>query len=487
VFVGVVRILLEWIIGHRPLAFLNQSILASVSFYLLVLFLYTAPLAIIVKQPWRTSMNVVLAAVFCGLLPPLIDGTVSGAGTFVYDYVFDFPAGWPWSLYAPAGGLPLGESVVLWLTIALISFYVWRKTRSAWRTVVAGFLGYGVVAFDGGILPTVLARSFPRSGWDGDGRVIVYGQLATALFVYLSFRPPVALGLLRRAQHTAPFILVCLIGAAMKGRVDSSVMRYAALLFLATLVALAQNDHFDRDEDARQRRPLYLDGEDVAVLTTIFLLFLATLISAGSVMGYLLLVFFVVSLLYSHPLYRGKRFFPANLKSEGIWGSCAFLIGVTGSVGSALALDPVNRPLADAAAHSPLVVTTFDASTIIALALVFCGWSLVAALKDYKDVRADARAGIQTVYTLAVRRRWGLRRMHRILSGAVALSMLVPFALLTFSRDWPIFTAAAGVPFAGALLIAASRRPSRKAFHVMLATINLLLFAILAALWGSMV
>lgn len=483
-FVSIVRLLLEWIVGHRPLHAINLSFLAFVSFYLLVLFLYTVPIALLVRQPWRQSMNVVMAAVLLGVVPPLIDGLASGVGSFVYDYVFDFPAAWPWTLYAPRGGLPLGEAVVLWVTIALSAFYVWRKTASLARSLAAGFLAYAIVVLVGGILPTALARMHGPSGWWFDeGRVMAYGQLALTLVAYLGLQRGVALGLLRRSHHAVPFILVCLIGAALKGPIDSNVMWYTALLFLASLVALAQNDHFDREEDARQGRPAYLDAEDVHLLTAVFLLFILTLLASNSVMGYILLLIFVVSVLYSHPLYRAKRYFPANLKIEGVWGASSFLVGVAAAIDREHPLGLENLSLSrEALDHSARISAAFDPPTITALALAFGGWSLVAALKDYKDIRADARAGIQTVYTLAVRRAGGLRRVHRALSLAVALSLLAPFALLAWARGWPMAAAAGGLPFAMALLWATHRGPSRSGFQVVLATINLFLLTVLAAL-----
>ena len=482
-FVGIVRTLFEWIIGHQPLVFLNQSILISVSYYVMVLFLYTAPLALLVKQSWRTSMNVVLAAVFCGILPPIIDGVLSGAGTFRYQYVLDFPAGWPWTLHSPDKGLPIGETVVLWLTVALTSFYVWRKTANAYRGIAAAMLAYAVVVLHGGALPTLVEGLYPGSGWGGKGAPITYAQLAVVLILYLLFRPAVATGLLKRWHHTLPFILVCLIGGAMEGPPDSVLVWSVALVQLAFLVALAQNDYFDRDEDARQGRAPYVDREDVAVLNIVFLLLVFTLILNSSAIGYILLIIFLVSVLYSYPMYRGKRFFPANLKSEGVWGASSFLIGVASSAGSGAPVDPTTLSFTASTEASHNAADIFDAPTLVALLLVFSGWSMVAALKDFKDVRADARSGIQTLYTLAVRRGWGLHRVHRILSITVALSMLLPFPLLAWAQDWPYYTAAAGLPFAVGLLLATNRAPSRAGFQSILATINLCLFALLAAVW----
>ena len=483
-FVGIVRFLLEWMVGHRTLISLNLAILTSVSFYVLVLFLYTVPLVALVRQPMRRSMNVVMAAVFCGIIPPVIDGVVSGIGGFRYEYVFDFPRGWPWTLYAPNGSIPVGEAFVLWLTIALTAFYVWRKTSSAARALAGGALAYAVVAFHGGILPTIVAQLRPPSGWSaGSGEAMIRGQLVATLLLYFVLERRVALGLLKRLHHTVPFILACFIGAAMKGRVDAGVAWHAALLLLAFLVALAQNDYFDREEDAAQGRLPYIDGEGVIILSTIFLLFVVTFIAGNSVIGYILLLVFLVSVLYSFPMYRAKRYFPANLKIEGVWGACSFLVGVTAAIDADLPLGLENLSSSQAALeHSARIAAAFDAPTILALALVFGGWSMVAALKDYKDLRADARSGIQTVYTLAVRRSWGLRRVHRTLTIAVAVSLLAPLALLTWARAWPVPVAAGGVPFAVALLWATSRGPSRAGFHRALATINGLLVTVLAAL-----
>jgi 4-hydroxybenzoate polyprenyltransferase len=473
-FVAIGRFLLEWIVANRSLAYVNDAVLVVGSFYLMVLFLYTAILTALTALPWRTCMNVVMAGLFCGLLPPLIDGVVYGLGAFTYEYVTGFPRTWPWTLYSPGQGLPLGESTALWLSIALSALYVWRKTFSLARAAAAAALAYLAVAYYGAALATLLLHARPSGAWGGVAtHVITFGQLGTTVIVYCALQPSVALGLLRRAHHTLPFLLIASVGAALTGRPGVSTWWAVLLLLFAFLVALAQNDLFDRAEDARQGRPAYLDAEDVAVLNAIFLLFCATLAAIGSILGYLLLTIFVVSVLYSYPMYRAKRFFPANLKIEGVWGAASFLVGVVSVMTPATsAARPASAPVASA----------FGAETVAALALVFGGWSLVAVLKDYKDLRADARSGVQTVYTLAVRRGWGLRRVHRWVSTGAATALVVPFPLLVLARSWATPWVTAGLPFAAMLLWATSRAPSRREFRAVLLIVSALLVSIFGLL-----
>jgi hypothetical protein len=139
----------------------------------------------------------------------------------------------------------------------------------------------------------------------------------------------------------------------------------------------------------------------------------------------------VVSFLYSYPFYRGKRYFPSNLKIEGVWGAASFLTGAISALENQASAGPFwGGPAAP-------VLGPFPWQTVVAAALVFGGYSVVAALKDYKDWEADLQAGVQTLYTLAQRRSWPFLRVHRLIVALAAICLALPCPLLAWAGRFP--------------------------------------------------
>ncbi len=466
-FVGLVRLAEELALGLRPVDHLPARALQFVSFYLMAFFSYTAALRLVVPQPWRRTINVVLIGILCGIVPPLIDLAVYGRAGF--GYAFAPLSRWAAWIYAPAAGFTLGESAVLWATVALCGLYTLHKTGSPLRATAGLALGYGAALFNSSAMFTLASHLgewlSPRARLPSD---TVTWQLGATLALYLALQPGLARGLARRLSHALPFGLIYLAGAAFKGGLDARVAAGALLPLFAFCVAIAQNDHHDHDADAPQGRERYLDAEDVALLDALMLGLTLALLLAGSLVGVGLLVFFVAAVLYNHPAYRAKAFFPSNLKIEGAWGAAACFAGVAAAAERGVpvlhcALDPL---------PAQALARAFDVPTLALLLLVFGGWSLVAGLKDYKDVRADRRAGVRTIYTLALRRGWGLRRTHQALKLAACGALLAPFPLLHAAGRVPLGAGAGGLLLAGALWAAMSSAPSARRFQWALAAIN---------------
>jgi hypothetical protein len=235
-----------------------------------------------VPIPWRRSINVILVGVFLGIVPPLIDVFAHGLGKFYYFYNWRFPDGWNPLYYDPPAGFPAGEAVVLWATILFTSLYVYVRTHAVWRGVAAGLMAYGVLLFNGAILPTLVRRLVTEMGWQGGHHAYLFAtsQAFIALAIYFFFQPALFRGLVARVAHAVPFVLICLIGAAQAGPLPGEAIYYSLLLLVMFLVALAQNDFHDVEEDSRQGRARYLDAEDLRFLNITALLLLSALFLA---------------------------------------------------------------------------------------------------------------------------------------------------------------------------------------------------------------
>ena len=502
-FVGIMRLILEFMVCSQGLFASVAGYLSYITFYLMNAFLYVAAIRGLIDVDWRKSMNVVLIGVFVGIFPPLIDTLVLGAHNFRYAYNFSWLEGWAWLIYNPDAHISPGEAATLWFTILLLPLYVWVKTRSAGRAAAALVAGYVVVFFyvtvvasaaasflRAGFVPMLRATEVPmidslerawratsdpseiheisqrlvklRFRYDELAIALTTGaQVAVAVLCYYLLNPRLARHLLMRAGHSLPFALLTLLGAAATrhfspeidtdtwtGLVPAAVM--GLCVFHAFNVAIVQNDHFDRHEDRRGPLP-YLDVQDMHFFNGSVWLLAATVFSVRPRVGALLVVFQIVSILYNYDFYRGKRFFPANYKIEAIWGWSAFMIGVY------TVLHP--RMMAP----DPVLMMSF---------LVFGGWSIFNCFKDYKDIREDYRAGIQTAYVLLKRRGRSLRSFHLWIRRLMAAGLCVPLIAL---HNWgvPLITVAAvGVVGVGALWYTLGRGPTKATVEVTLAIVS---------------
>lgn len=465
-FVGAMRRFFEWSLGGDYPTLPPSNLLMLTGFYWFSFFLITLVLRVLVPQPWRVSINVILVGIFLGIFPPLIDLAASGRN-FEYSYVWGVPSSFNWYLYNPALHIPLGEAVVLWAVILLTTLYVAHKTRSAARTAAAFALAYGAVLAMGGMLAGVAELAAGLFGWPRTHMVAALNmlQFVAAAGIYLVLQPRLFQGLRKRLRHAYPFVMFVFVGSAFAGGVSAVTFIYAAVLLLVFAAALVQNDYYDAADDAQIGRTPYVDLDDVRFFTITAAFVIAALAVANTVVFLPLLIILVVSILYSFPLYRGKRYFPSNVKMEGMWGLSSFVVGIVAAV-ETKAFGAPNwwigvLPWPD----DRSLLGAFDGLTIWAMLLVFGGYSLVALLKDYKDVEADKAAGIQTVYTLALKRGRPLEQVHRVVVGLSAASLAAAPMLLTAAGRVPWVWSGGGIIAGAALVTTMGGTPSPKKFR----------------------
>ncbi len=492
-FVGITRYLLETILAYRPPTMLNINLVHYVIFYLEAIFRYALILYIFLPhQTWRKSINIVLIGVFLGIFPPVIDMFVYGLGNFHYMYSFDFFNDWRPLLYNEEINFTFGETLTVFMTIFFTSVVIYIKTGKIVRTIVSFIVTYVLVVLNSHILPAIAFRitpvvsqpgfSFsPESAFTIKELFFVAGfslpcivsmmQLASLGIIYLLMNRPIALNIVKRINHAIPAGLTGLMGYSLVSPINWLAAVTALFFTFAFIVATLQNDYFDRTEDEVEGRALYLERTDLSFFNALLLFLVGILIFAGNIVGYLLLLFVVVSFLYNYDFYRGKRYFPSNNKIEGIAGVSSFLGGVfmafiadTGISGDILNIQNVGLSHSSGAFRSieQALRGLWTVENIVITFLVFGGWFVISIIKDYKDIRGDTAAGNQTLYTILMKKNISVNRVHLIFSSVIFILLLVPAAWFFFKSSRPLVSVCLVVVDA-ALLLALTRKNPKKA------------------------
>lgn len=477
------RILLDWALaGHYPTRMLMTYLLAA-GRLLFATFTFLAVAQLAGGLPWRATLMRARHWLWLWLLPPVV-GAAAGSGGNLLAPEWQHPGAWSWLISYPAQGVDSGETILWWALVAFTVYSVWSHTRSAGRAAGALVLGYAA-AVAVAIVPAALAEQLRAAlGWPREHRLMLMAvlQVTAAFAAYLVLQPALRKGLLRRLPHVLPFLLIVFLGSAVHGgEVSLATAVYALLLVFAGWIALGQNDFFDAAEDALQGRTPYLDLEDVRFLTTVAWLGVAGLAAAHSAATFPAAMAVATYMLYNYPFYRGKRYFPTNLKIEGVWGFCAFAFGVVAAFEHAAYGGPrwwyTHSPPLPEAFAGPLPVTT-----IAAMFLAFGGFSLVALLKDYKDAQADLAAGVQTLYTVALKRGRPLARVHAYALGACCAAVASAPFLLAAAGKLAWGHGAGGLAAAAALGLLMRGEPSARRFRLSLIALSAYFVFLIAAL-----
>lgn len=446
-FVAAARLLLEFfLVGYHQIQ-AATDMLVYASWYALCFFAFGLPVRLLAPPPWEQRINVVLVGLFLGITPPLLDVLVGGWGEvvigdrgFAYSYIRDFPQGWVWSMVDPARQMPVGEGLSLWGATLLSGTYLWLRTRSPWRAVLGLLVAYATCMFMGGMLPT-LAFWLHERYWP-EAKVttlIVATQLAALLALYLTvYRPPLGLRVAARFVHALPLIGMVLVGYAWIRPLDFQVTQVVLLVSLCGVMTIVQNDHWD-DAEEHPDRPPRVATHDLVIVHFAWLAATLLLYVQGSVLAVVTTIYGVASYLYNSRLYRGKRYFPANLKLEGLWGGSAFMLGVLAAAVPGLA-DHAAARVDGARLTSTMENLPFSwrygPDVAVAAFLAFGGWSLLASLKDEKDTETDADLGAQTVFTLGRRRGFPAQTISRGVRGvALACLLIAAWAPLLIARS----------------------------------------------------
>lgn len=436
IFVGTMRVLLEFLlVGNRAHPVMKE-LLFNISFYFQCFFLYAIPVRLFAPPPWQSRVNVVLVGLFMGIFPPIIDVLIYGWGDavygydgFGYSYIFDFPSGWiPWMMSTEIRSAPIGEGVALWLAVFFTSVYLYMKTGSLFRMLCGAVVAYCSCAFVGGVLPTsvayVMGRYYPHLFADVG---FIVGQASAALLVYLfCFRWQLFMHILRRSAHGFPLAALALVGFSWVKPWDLDLVLVILSILLSAAMTIVQNDYWDSIDETGETGAV--QRYDVTIIQFAWCLIMSGFLVSNSPAVLPFIAYGVVSYLYNAPAYRGKKYFPANVKMEGLAGGAAFLVGVI------FAATPRLFDIAQSVRIEPRLGThlirmpfswVFSADIMIAAFLAFGGWSVLVSMKDEKDIETDLATGSTNIFTLMIRRGRSPESVASVLRWLALFSMLL--------------------------------------------------------------
>lgn len=505
-FVGILRYTLEFMLAHKNFLSLNAALIQHLVFYLHCIFIYTLILRMFINTTsWKPFVPLVLMGVFLGIFPPLIDVLLYGVGEFKYGYVVKFEEDWSWLIYNQEAKVPLGEASVLFTTIFFVGVVVYVKTSSILKMLLSLLLSYAAVFFYGGVLPLLAEHTFtymqagfipsvdltevasPELGGFSLPVQVSFFQLLLCVIIYFILNPKLFLGLLLRLNHAIPVVLTCLLGYSVYKPLDAYAVMIALSMFFGALVVIVQNDYFDKKDDKSEGRRDYVNKDDVAFFNVIFAILILLYIFSGNFSGYMLLLFFLVSILYNYDIYRGKKYFPTNYKIEGIAGLSAYLAGVAMMIsthyalsGDVLNVDQFER-IKDYGAFIPRLNKEVWTAPFLWIAFfVFGGWSILSVVKDYKDIESDRRVGNQTAYTLLLKKNKNIKKFHKIYTFLLSLSMFIPLFWLFTIDAAIVFKAVLGV-LSIAFFFVINRAPSKETVALGLSLVNIYLLNLVIA------
>lgn len=459
-FVGIVRFLLEFMLSDRPLFGFNMMLAQIFSFYLLCIFIYTAILKLFVKDLiWKRSIHLVLIGVFLGILPPVIDSLIYGPRNFTYGYVPNFISDWRILFVNKDASLPFGEAFILICTIFFTALVIYIKEKSIVKLFLALIVTYAAIFFYASFLPhladqvadfsyqlsnkiylpnigirekTIFFTGFPSAF------TIAIFQIVACIILYFYLNPSLFLGIFKRLNHAFPVVLTCLLSYSLIMPIDFYAYIIGGVMLLLSVTVIVQNDYFDNEEDAITGRPQYVNKDDVMFFNSIALFLIFIFAAVGNFVAVPMLLFFLVSVIYNHDFYRGKSYFPANYKIEGMWGFSAATCGIVMAMvsksliaGNILQIISIGILYPDS---KDFTVNQFysiwSLSTLLIVFFVFGGWSIISVIKDYKDIEGDARVGNQTAYTLLLKKGKDIAIFHKKYSQFLFMMMMLPIIWL---------------------------------------------------------
>lgn len=438
-------------IGRSPFSWLVHIL----AFYTALHLTVTATLSRAAGTPWKSTANVAGLGLLLGVVPPWIDVWIYGPGAFGYNYVTTLEL--PWLLYAPPRSLPIGETTVLWSSVLMVAGFAWLRAVSPARRLATPLAYYLLIFTLLSLLPLVARRAseadsaVPFTDW-----LVITFTAAAMVATWTAAR--VLRQAARRALHAAVPALLALAGAALVRPLDGAAWLAAALFALLGAGFAVSNDYYDRAADEAAGRRSAVD-HDVALLSfALPLLAIAGCFPFRLELGLAAIAFVAVAYTYQADPLRTKCVFPLSYKTEALLAGAALLGGMTSSPGTRL----------EAWHGAAVVITALGAAG----ALVF---------KDYKDVDADAAAGVRTAFVVGRQAGWPQRRILGISVALLALTSSAPTVFVALRGAAPVATAVTAVLALGAPVCLVSIQPPRRAVY---ATLAMVVAFLAAAVWA---
>lgn len=407
-----------------------------VLFYSLLQLILLASLSIATGKSYKAFAGVVSTGMILAWAPVSIEVLLGWCGVGEPQKVYVYFSSFEWDLIADYQ--PIGESIVLWFSVALLGFYAIWLTGSVLRMLVAMSLMYASIQILGWLIPIATMAAL------GSGARMYQTQMLNWIFLigcavlYVLLNLKTMLPSVLRLNHALPFGLLAAIGARAVGMPWGFAAIQGGTLFFLAMLTLFANDYFDKEMDERagsRSRPI--TKNDLIVVMGCHIA-LAAQVFVYNKHGIILLVsLMAIWACYHAPSLRMKRIIGIPYLFEGASAAMCFLYGVRHGR---------SFPKSDDAIYFPL--------------LIFCGFAIGSMIKDYKDIPQDRAAGVETVYTYFSRNQ-SVSTIHRVVSLLYAVSLATPIVMIAHIQavDWSTYTLAIlGLLSVGGLLLSTDRR-----------------------------
>ena len=456
VFIGSLRPLFEAALQvHSNGALGVQSVLHNIIFYFSVPWIFLLWLPRVTGKEWRKVASIAVIGLLTGLVPPLLDLPVYGLHGTQYTYMPRFKPLFIGSITPVFGTaadgfrISFGEAASIWFVIVCTAGYVFISSSSLKRALLSLPLSYITWQFIGtGLFRITRPLTYQvLSARHASPSLMSIYFLIIVFLVYRFLRRGDFPSIIKRGLHPLPFAIAVVVVGRAAGAVNVYHFFYAVMFYLAGVILVVQNAHFDREEDAAGGRVSGVTKEDTEFLFMIAFLAILSLLVFQSCPATALLAYFGVWTLYHYPATRLKKLPIVPYAVEGAGGLAAALAGLSVS------------------ADSFQVVNAVNYYTVLVLPAAFAGFMAGSVFKDYKDVEGDRAAGVQTLYVLALERGIPVRRTHILVYILMVAANITPVIVVALMGA-PLVQAAAVAISIPVLFYLAMLRTSNKKLSV---------------------
>lgn len=448
------------------------SIAHHVSFYMVVFLGLVLLLSAFSGRGVRRSANVIVSVFWIIILPPYLDHFLFGLDmNYAYASATDFMNA---LVHFSGASFNPGQAMEIAVVLSAIFSYTIWQVRDQLDTVLGrtlalarvsavvffSFLTMFILATPGAYLPVGFEGNVAMFPNFDSTRYVQFHQLLTAYYVVIGCVLLLLLGILSlgrglvsylrslRPAQTFFFGGIVLAGMAMGWRAEGgdqiilSVLQtpfwvnlpYAVLGVISALlvwhVSAMWNDIADRRTDDQREGRLVASGMvsrgsflSASLVLLIVSLLLASLLSLQHVALIALLA--ILAYIYSFPPLRLKKHAMSPLLI-GLGTSLAFIYGYTAPFSEVAGFEGTDVYYLT----GEVISASLDPFAIMVAGFMFLGLVVGSLITDVDGYGEDARAGVQTIYTVA-----GLERGVAIVSALIFVSALAPLALLPSLQD----------------------------------------------------
>lgn len=421
-FISIVRLGLERLpVAEIDQSFLLADLLIRVIFYTGTFFLFFIFASKFFPKQVTEVRSIVLFGMFGSLFPPFFTALFNHGGTLRYDYFYQFT----WDFFSPSQAV--GESIGLWLTVAIVGIYFLYRKRSFLYLLIGLAGAYIILQFSGWFLifPTILIDGFLLHTSANPGFLaafsinLVWMLISLGCLFYL--RRESFAATFKRFPHTFIRCILVLVGAQLASGTSPLTLIDGIMFMIGFILIQAENDYYDKEIDSTQSRASLMTQDDLVFVRFFMLLLVLNIYIIQPMVGVLMLLFFLLGFMYNHTLFRLKRNFLGSSLVEGLAALAGLLAGIFS------------------------VQKNISGTEIFWISIISVIFAVVSNIKDYKDIESDKKGGIKTLYVALDERGISPEKTHRLVLGFLSLTYVVVLVYLGIKFHPPLVALAPGI------------------------------------------